>query len=59
MPRYIQYIQKFRDCFNFIALTIPGTNFIIRRWILEEIGGWDTKAITEDTEISIQQSIGR
>ncbi len=34
--------------------TIPGTNFIIRRSILNEIGGWDTKAITEDTEISFR-----
>lgn len=34
--------------------TIPGTNFIIRRSILEDIGGWDTKAVAEDTEISIR-----
>ncbi len=34
--------------------TIPGTNFIIRRSILEAIGGWDTKAIAEDTEISFR-----
>ncbi len=34
--------------------TIPGTNFIIRRSIIESIGGWDTKAIAEDTEISFR-----
>ena len=34
--------------------TIPGTNFIIRREILEEMGGWDTKAVAEDTEISFR-----
>lgn len=34
--------------------TIPGTNFIIRRSILDELGGWDTQAITEDTEISFR-----
>lgn len=34
--------------------TIPGTNFIIRRSILEKLGGWDTNAITEDTEISFR-----
>lgn len=34
--------------------TIPGTNFIIRRKLIEEMGGWDTKAITEDTEISFR-----
>ncbi|MFQ9696937.1 MAG: glycosyltransferase, partial [Zhenhengia sp.] len=34
--------------------TIPGTNFLIRRSIIEEIGGWDTKALAEDTEISFR-----
>ncbi len=34
--------------------TIPGTNFIIRRSIIERIGGWDPKAIAEDTEISFR-----
>lgn len=34
--------------------TIPGTNFIIRRSILEAIGGWDVKAVAEDTEISFR-----
>lgn len=36
----------------FKLCTIPGTNFIIRRSILDAIGGWDVKAIAEDTEIS-------
>ena len=34
--------------------TIPGTNFIIRRSILEQMGGWDVHAIAEDTEISFR-----
>lgn len=34
--------------------TIPGTNFVIRRNLIESMGGWDTKAITEDTEISFR-----
>lgn len=34
--------------------TIPGTNFIIRRSILEDLGGWDTNAIAEDTELSFR-----
>lgn len=34
--------------------TIPGTNFIIRRTIIDAIGGWDEKAIAEDTEISFR-----
>jgi cellulose synthase/poly-beta-1,6-N-acetylglucosamine synthase-like glycosyltransferase len=40
--------QLFKLC------TIPGTNFVIRRSILEQIGGWDIKAIAEDTEISFR-----
>ncbi|SHJ07118.1 Glycosyltransferase, catalytic subunit of cellulose synthase and poly-beta-1,6-N-acetylglucosamine synthase [Clostridium cavendishii DSM 21758] len=38
----------------FNLCTIPGTNFILRRSIIEQIGGWDTEAIAEDTEISIR-----
>ena len=34
--------------------TIPGTNFAIRRTILDEIGGWDVKAMAEDTELSFR-----
>ncbi len=40
--------QLFKLC------TIPGTNFIIRRSILDEIGGWDIHALAEDTEISFR-----
>lgn len=40
--------------FFFKLCTIPGTNFVIRRSILEEMGGWDTKALSEDTEISFR-----
>lgn len=40
--------QLFKLC------TIPGTNFVIRRSIIESMGGWDTKAVTEDTEISFR-----
>lgn len=32
--------------------TIPGTNYVIRRHLIDEIGGWDDKALAEDTEIS-------
>lgn len=34
--------------------TIPGTNFVLRRSTIEDLGGWDTKAIAEDTEISFR-----
>lgn len=40
--------QLFKLC------TIPGTNFIMRRSIVEAIGGWDVEAIAEDTEISFR-----
>lgn len=38
----------------FKLCTIPGTNFIMRRHLVEQIGGWDVKAIAEDTEISFR-----
>lgn len=38
----------------FRLCTIPGTNFVIRRKIIDKIGGWDVKAIAEDTEISFR-----
>lgn len=34
--------------------TIPGTNFIIRKSVIEKLGGWDINAISEDTEISFR-----
>lgn len=40
--------------FFFKLCTIPGTNYVIRRSIIEEIGGWDTQALSEDTEISFR-----
>lgn len=40
--------------FFFKLCTIPGTNYVIRRKLIEEIGGWDTKALSEDTEISFR-----
>ncbi len=38
----------------FNLCTIPGTNFIIRRYIIDEIGGWDIAAVAEDTELSFR-----
>jgi cellulose synthase/poly-beta-1,6-N-acetylglucosamine synthase-like glycosyltransferase len=34
--------------------TLPGTNFIVRRQVLEELGGWDEEALTEDAELSLR-----
>lgn len=38
----------------FNLCTIPGTNFVLRKKAIEELGGWDSKAIAEDTEISFR-----
>lgn len=40
--------------FYFGLCTIPGTNFVIHRHIIERIGGWDPEALSEDTEISFR-----
>src|SRR5438132_7753678 len=34
--------------------TLPGTNFIVRKEVLEEVGGWDEEALTEDAELSLR-----
>lgn len=34
--------------------TLPGTNFVVRRSVLERLGGWDEEALTEDSELSIR-----
>ncbi|MBG9799572.1 glycosyltransferase [Brevibacillus laterosporus] len=34
--------------------SIPGTNFVIWRDVLEEAGSWDEKALAGDTELSIR-----
>lgn len=38
----------------FNLCTIPGTNYIISKKCLQDVGGFDPKAIAEDTEISIK-----
>lgn len=40
--------------FFFKLCTIPGTNYVIRRSIIDALGGWDTQALSEDTEISFR-----
>jgi cellulose synthase/poly-beta-1,6-N-acetylglucosamine synthase-like glycosyltransferase len=34
--------------------TLPGTNYLIHRKLIEELGGWDEQALTEDAEMSIR-----
>ncbi len=36
--------------------TLPGTNFLIHKPILERLNGWDEQALTEDAELTIRLS---
>lgn len=47
-----QWMAQSGRWYLFRLCTIPGTNYIIRRSILDKIDGWDEKALAEDTEIS-------
>ncbi|WXR62950.1 glycosyltransferase [Peptostreptococcaceae bacterium AGR-M142] len=49
-----QWLSQGGRYFIFGFATIPGTNFVIRRSMIDKLGGWDIKAITEDTEVSIR-----
>ena len=49
-----QWLAQAGRWFWFKMSTIPGTNFAIRRSILEKLDGWDEKALSEDTELSIR-----
>lgn len=49
-----QWMAQAGRWFWFRIATIPGTNFAIRRSIIEELGGWDEGALAEDTELSIR-----
>lgn len=49
-----QWLAQGGRWFWFKLATIPGTNFAIRRSILDELGGWDEKALSEDTELSFR-----
>jgi cellulose synthase/poly-beta-1,6-N-acetylglucosamine synthase-like glycosyltransferase len=39
--------------------TLPGTNFVIRKQVIDQTGGWDEEAITEDSELSIRMYINK
>ena len=61
LSRFVNIETRTHQCMNqagryffFRLCTIPGTNYVIRRSIIEEIGGWDTQALSEDTEISFR-----
>jgi cellulose synthase/poly-beta-1,6-N-acetylglucosamine synthase-like glycosyltransferase len=61
LTRFVNIETLAYQCMNqagryyyFKLCTIPGTNFVIRRNIINHMGGWDTKALSEDTEISFR-----
>lgn len=33
---------------------LPGTNYVIKRSVVNACGGWDEKAVTEDSELSVR-----
>jgi hypothetical protein len=33
---------------------LPGTNYVIRKEIVEKLGGWDEQALTEDSEMTVR-----
>ncbi len=35
-------------------VTLPGTNYVIRRSLVESLGGWDEQALTEDAELTLR-----
>ncbi len=49
-----QWIVQAGRCALFGVGILPGTNFVIRKKVLEECAGWDERAITEDTELSVR-----
>ena len=49
-----QWIVQAGRCSLFGLTTITGTNFLIRRSILEKIGAWNIQALTEDTELTVR-----
>lgn len=49
-----QWLLQAGRCHFFGLTTIPGTNFIIRRSLIEQMGGWNIKALTEDTEVTVR-----
>lgn len=61
LSRFVNIETLAYQCMNqagryyfFRLCTIPGTNYVIRRALIEEIGGWDVNALSEDTEISFR-----
>ncbi len=35
-------------------VSLPGTNYVIRRQLVDSLGGWDPSALTEDAELTLR-----
>jgi len=49
-----QWILQAGRSFLFDIAILPGTNFVIWKKTVQEIGGWDVNALTEDAELSLR-----
>jgi len=49
-----QWIIQAGRSFLFDIAILPGTNFVIRKQPVIDIGGWDENALTEDAELSFR-----
>jgi cellulose synthase/poly-beta-1,6-N-acetylglucosamine synthase-like glycosyltransferase len=49
-----QWILQAGRFFTSGVTILPGTNYVIRKQVLRDIGGWDVSAITEDAELSVR-----
>lgn len=49
-----QWIVQAGRWLLFRIAVIPGTNFVIRASALREAGGWDARALTEDSELTFR-----
>ena len=49
-----QWIIQAGRCFFLRISFLPGTNFVIRKSVLQEVGGWDENALTEDSELTMR-----
>ncbi|MEW5977603.1 MAG: glycosyltransferase [Acidobacteriota bacterium] len=49
-----QWIVQAGRWMLFRFCTVPGTNFLVWKSLLESLGGWDEQALTEDAELTVR-----
>jgi len=49
-----QWILQAGRCLLMHLTFLPGTNYLIRREVLDTLGGWDINALTEDSEFTVR-----